>query len=327
METIEVIYKKVGYVWPRLIRTKFRQELIYAGEKKDALSYLGSSTILGIVVLLAALLVPAAFGFPFSFMMGVIALLSFGMIIYLSFVIVYFKAEDRTKRVEEVLPDFLQLISANIRAGMTSYTALRVAARKEFGPLYYEIKSVTAKSLGTESFESMMLEISKKFKSETLERTLTLFTTAMHSGGHLAVLLSELAEDIEDSRTLKQELITATKTYSSFITFSILISTPLLLAVSIQFLDFITGIHSQSSSVAGADLGLFGEISITVGFMTTLSIVLLILTSFLAGLLIGVVREGKLSYGLRIFPVIAIGSLIIFFALRNIINNFFGGLI
>jgi Flp pilus assembly protein TadB len=321
------IYKRIGSIYPNFIKKKFAQELIYAGETTNVLSFLGSMTVLSLIISLGVLLFPLAFSNNITMLNAFLGILSFIAVIWLSFVLIYFKAEDRTQRVEEVLPDVLQLISSNIRAGMTPYQALRIAARKEFGPLYYEIKNVTSKSLGTKSFEVLLLDIGTRFKSEILERALSLFTTAMHSGGHLAILLNELAVDIEDSRSLKQDLVTATKTYSSFIMFSILISTPLLLAVSIQFLDFITGIHTQSSATAGASLGLFGEISITVGFLTILSIVLLIVTSLLASLLIGVIKEGKLAYGLRFFPIIATGSLIIFFVLRNLINTFFGGLV
>lgn len=328
MKMIEKIYYILLSLYPTSFKKHVKKLIIYAGEKKELKDFLGPATLIGVLFSLIVLIIPLAFPINFLPYFPIIAVLILFGVVLLFYLLLYFKVEDRTKRVEEVLPDVLQLIAANVRAGMTPFQALRLAARKEFGPLHEEIKHATAQSLGTESFGKALLSIGDRVNSEMLNRTLTLFTTAMRSGGHLATLLEELAKDLEETKSLKKDMLSSTKTYISFIMFSIIIGAPLLLAISVQFLDFISNLQAETSTVtASAELSfLSGEIVISPGFMTVISIVMLILTSLLASNLLGVIQEGKAKYGLKYAPIIVILCLIVFFVLRKFISNFFAGI-
>jgi archaeal flagellar protein FlaJ len=275
------------------------------------------------------MLLPRAYGEKTSILFILGAIIIFGVIQGWFWTNLILKVEQRTKRVEDVLPDVLRLLSANIRAGMTPYKALRLASRKEFAPLDVEIHKATAQSLGTQSFTHALRQISKNIDSDILERSLTLFTTAMRSGGHLATLLEELAQDIEDTRGLKKELITSTKTYMSFIFFSIIILAPVLLSISIQFLDFMEKFQSRTGPIdSTAGIGLLaGGLPISADFMFTISVGMLFLTSILASILIGTIKEGKLISGLRYAPGIVVATMILFFILRRLISDFFSTLI
>ena len=101
-----------------------------------------------------------------------------------------------------------------------------------------------------------------------------------------------------------------------------------LLAISVQFLDFISNLQANTSTVtASAELSfLSGEIVISPEFMMVISIVMLILTSILASNLLGVIQEGKVKYGLKYAPIIIILCLTVFFILRRFISNFFAGI-
>jgi pilus assembly protein TadC len=325
MKLLNRIHHTITSLYPKKFKKHIKKLLIYAGEKSEVKDFLGPITFLAILFSLIILIIPLAFSLNFlPYFPPIMVLVSVGTVI-LFYLLLYFKAEDRTKRVEEVLPDVLQLIAANVRAGMTPFQALRLAARKEFGPLHEEIKHATAQSLGTESFSKALLRIGDRVNSEMLNRTLSLFTTAMRSGGHLATLLEELAKDLEETKSLKKEMLSSTKTYISFIMFSIIIGAPLLLAISVQFLDFITNLQTDTSSVttaAGLSF-LSGEIVISPVFMTIVSIVMLLLTSLLASSLLGVIKEGKAKYGLKYAPIIIMLCLAVFFVLRRFISNFF----
>jgi pilus assembly protein TadC len=69
--------------------------------------------------------------------------------LFISLLVVFFyfdyKIYQRTKEIEEVLPEFLQLTSANISAGMTIDRALWFAVRPKFGVLAKEIEEVAKK--------------------------------------------------------------------------------------------------------------------------------------------------------------------------------------
>ncbi|RME31243.1 hypothetical protein D6789_03365, partial [Candidatus Woesearchaeota archaeon] len=62
----------------------------------------------------------------------------------------------RTQQLEEVLPDFLQLASANISAGMPVDRALWLAVRPNFGVLAKEIEEVARATLAGEELEQSL---------------------------------------------------------------------------------------------------------------------------------------------------------------------------
>ena len=324
MDIKDRIYMDFANIFPRAYRHHMRKLLIYAGERKDADYYLGSTLILSILFSLIIAMYPWAFKKSWDIRFNLSAVGVFVLIELAVYLIIYFKAEDRSKRVEQALPDALQLISANLRAGMTPFRALRHSARKEFGPLKEEIDYASGKAFGTQSFSRALLRISERVNSEMMERAMKLFTTAMKSGGHLAQLLEELGKDISDTRALKNELETNTKTYTMFIMFIIVIGTPLLLAIAIHFIEVISNIQGVSTN-AQFGLGfLAGEVIISTSFMTKMSVVLLTMTSLLASMLVGVIREGKARQGFKLAPLMIIGTFIMFLISRNLIAGFLG---
>ena len=326
MKTKNRFYLSFAKLLPSSYRKHIAQLLIYAGEHGNADMWLGSANILGLLAAAAVTLFPWSYHGSFSLKYFAVAIISYLLIQFFTYMIIYFKAEDRTKRIEDALPDALQLLSANLRAGMTPYKALKVSAIKEFGPLSEEINHAASLALGTESFSVTLLRITKRVRSETLDRALKLFTSAMKSGGHLAQMLKELADDISQTKQLRDELITNTKTYTSFILFTIIIGTPLLLSISIYFVDVITGMQAKSlpSDVGfGLDF-LAGKVEITVDFLVKMSLVMLALTSLLASMLLGVIKDGKEKNGIKFAVPMIIICLVVFFAFRYMITNLFG---
>jgi hypothetical protein len=107
--------------------------------------------------------------------------------------------------------------------------------------------------------------------------------------------------------------------------FIIIIGTPLLLSISIYFVDTITVIQGKGGSAGGTSSsfgslgGLGGEIKITSTFLTYVAYVLLFFTGLFASFFIGAVMEGDFKAGLSYAPVIIISSYALFFTIRYII--------
>lgn len=324
------VYLLLAKLFPQRVWRYLRKELIFAGDNTEPEVYLGSITLLSLLVSLIVFLIPISFNLKINLIFLIIlSIFSFILVEFFFYLLLFFKIEDRTERVEKFLPDTLQLISTNLKTGMNPFKALRLSARKEFGPLSEEINYATSKGYGTESFSKALLQIGKRIKSETLERALDLFTTAMRSGGRLSKLLEEMARDIEETRSLRKELITSTKTSVSFIMFSIIIGAPLLLTISIEFIDFMNNLRSSTGNIdSGFGIGLsLGEFTITSSFMIQLSIFMLVTTSILSGILLGVLTEGKVKYGFKYIPIIMIGSILFFFIFRYIFATVFLGIL
>jgi len=74
------------------------------------------------------------------FLLVISLFLSFEFLIYLY---LNYKVDKKAKEVEEVLPDALQLMASNLRAGLTTEKALFSSARKEFGILQQDAGTST----------------------------------------------------------------------------------------------------------------------------------------------------------------------------------------
>jgi len=321
------LYLTAAKFFPESHKKNTEQLLIYANYPVDVDIWLGKSVIGGLFLML---LVSAGFIFVedrkiqmIMPLIGAALVIVYQIAIY---AIIYFKAENRARAIEEALPPALQLMAANINSGMTPFQAMKAASREEFGILKEEIDRATAKSFGTESFSKALIEMSQRINSEPFQRVVNLFVRGMETGGHMARLLEETSLDLMENTALKREMITTTKSYTIFILFGVLIAAPLLYAISIHFTDMVTTMRSKIDlSEAGVVGGfLTGEIEITSSFIQKVAIVNLVFTSMLAGFLIAIIREGKVKYGLRYIIFMVPGTIISFFLIQQIISYFFG---
>ncbi len=317
-------YNFLTRAYPKQYQNWINDLLYHAGEESDLEYWLGTNTLFCLLVWLALTILPwSIYGYfsLFYFLLGLAAVL---LIFGTAHLVLYLKVEDRIQRIENVIPDMLHLVASNLRSGLTPYQAFSISARPEFGPLSEEIEFVTKQGMSTASFTDLLIQMSKHIKSNLLERVTKMFSSAIKSGGKLAQLLEDMANDLAQTKALKQELITTTRTYTTFILFTIIIGTPLLLAISIHFIELVSGLQATTPQGAGFGLDfLGGGLSITPEFLTTISLILLIVTSILTSALLGVIQEGKELYGLRYSPILIIGTLSTFFIARYVIGLWF----
>lgn len=336
------IYERICKSLSSLISHKTRvktiePELAYAGIKEDYALWVGQRILIIFIAGIIGTLFPFAINYSIpgipqiALVFGIglgLAILS-AIVLYVS---LYYKVEARASLVENVLPDFLMLVASNINAGMTPFSAFRNAARKEFGPLSVEIKIATAKALGTQSFSAALAEVSKKIKSKSLEETVAFFNQSLRSGGHLANLLESSANSLRQTQEMKKELLSNTKMYVIFVVFVVVIASPLLLSVSVQFLKMITKIQAESAaSGIGAATGqvsfLSAQIAITPEFMILAAYTLLLINSLLSSLFIGVLVKGKATSGINRFPLLLAGSFIFMLIALAFLDQFFAGFV
>lgn len=240
----------------------------------------------------------------------------------------YYLGYHRSIFVEKILPDVLSLISSNINSGLTPYHAVKSAIRDEFGPLADAFQVATNKSLGNKAFEDSICEVADNFKSDSLSRSMKLFSAAISSGSNIAGLLKSLAKDIRERKSLKNELVTSTKTSSMFILFMIVVGAPLLMAISIFFVDIVTGIldNNEVSDNAAMGIAMGGEVAVTSTFLNIYSYIFLFFAGVLVSYFSGVVVEGDGRSGLKIAPIIVGLSYAVFFVGLFLVRYFLGGL-
>jgi len=314
------VYRSFANFYPANYKNYLSKELVYGGDKTHVDYWLGASFLLGFLSGLDVFLIPWSFTGMFNLWFLFLSALMFLFIQFFVYMLVYYKMKDRTERIEKALPDMLQLIASNLRAGMTPYHAMKLAAKKEFGPLKEELEYATTKALGIANFGDALLSIEKHVKSDMLDRALELLTSSLRAGGKLADVLSNISADLAESRDLRRDLLTQTKTYSMFIMFMVAFGAPLLLGISFQFLNMVTDIYTTT----GVEGDLIGEIAITSEFFAIFSIFFLLVTSILASVLMGTIREGDVKYGLKNAPLIFFVSIILLYIIRYVVGGIIG---
>ena len=254
-------------------------------------------------------------------------------VIIISWVILYFALDirifNRTLQLEAVLPDFLQLTSSNISAGMPIDRALWYAVRPNFGVLAKEIEEVAKNTMAGEDLEKALTVFASKYDSKVLKRSINILLEGLHAGGEMADLLNKISINIQETRLLKKEMAANVMTYIIFIGFASIAAAPFLYALATVLLNVITTI------TAGMDLGASsGAISINVSespislsdFKIFASVMVAMTITF-SMMIISVIRKGTVKQGLHLIPpaiIVGIGLYFLgFWAFDTMFSGFF----
>lgn len=220
----------------------------------------------------------------------------------------------RKVTIETVLPDYLQLTSANIRAGIPIDQALWLAVRPRFGILAKEIESVAKHTMTGTELEVALQDFANKYDSVILKRSINLLIEGMRAGGEVGDLLNKIAQNIHEGQLLKKEVAASVTTYIIFIVIAAVVGAPLLFGLSTQLLKTITGIARTvniPSGVAGISVS-FSKAGITEQDFAIFAIVSILITCFFSSMIISIIKRGEAKSGIKYFPVFAIVALILY---------------
>src|SRR3989338_170186 len=127
MKLNERIYISVTNLLPRRYLEAIVRMARYAGQETKIKQWIGSVFLLGILLLIISLFAPLALYGQYS--LRYLPFGIFGMLLcaFIAYALLYFKVQTRVDEAEGYLPDMLQLISVNLRAGLTPYAAIKIA--------------------------------------------------------------------------------------------------------------------------------------------------------------------------------------------------------
>jgi pilus assembly protein TadC len=325
--------EKIAFFTPKRYKNFLKKQMIYAGIRDEIIDkFIGFSFFFTIIL-----------GFVMSFDFWLIGwgingiLLGIGIGLFLLIVIqisIILIADARAAEIEKVLPDALQLMSANVRAGMTVDRAIWLSARPEFGVLEEELKRAGTKTLGGKTIKVALMEMAARVKSDLLEKTFRLVIEGIESGGELAHLLEETANNVRTVQSLRKEIKTSVTTYSIFIFFAAVMGAPALYAISLFFVEIMTklwspkvlgGVKTTGATMGGGMLSRAGAPTISVDQLFWFATLSIVITTFFGSLIIGLIQSGKEKNGIRFIPLLTCGALIVFLAAQYLIRALFGG--
>lgn len=234
------------------------------------------------------------------------------------------KHSSRIRKMEEIFPDFLQLMSSNLRAGMTTDKALLLSARKEFAPLDSEIIRLGKSLVTGAKIEDALIEMGKRIKSDRINQTIKLIVSGIKSGGNISILLENTATNMKERGFIEKRAASNVLMYVIFIFFATAVGAPVLFGLASILVEVLSTIVSTiPSTQAGSAIPLtFSEINISISFITYYSLIFLIVTDIIGSLVLGLVGKGEEKEGVKYMIPLIISSLFIFFAMKLLLRSF-----
>lgn len=338
--------EKIGRLFPKENLNKIRLFLEAGGFKVSAEEFLGRFII---VSLIFSLLVSFLLYFTPEYfsIFAEITNVENNVILFLVLFLLFFvcsviglgmiffaygslRNEKRKMNVENVLPDFLMLIAANVKTGMTLDQAIWYAAKPEFGLLSTETKEIIKSAFSGEPLENALERLGKRFDSRILKRTINLLKQALVSGGEVADILERTANDARDAQIVKKDIAASLLMYEIFVVFSAVIGAPFLFSVAARLIMMIEKTFQYIPvGVESAEYG-FGGIAtplVTSSEFIIFTLGVLFLTSFFSSLIIGSIRTGSKNQGIMYFPLILALSYIVYFVVDKVLEGFFANML
>src|SRR3989338_2534362 len=322
------MYRLFSLLYPKGLKKNFGEMLVYANIKFEQNTFLGFIFVYNI--LMSAVLgffLGAFYGKPFC----IISLLTFFIIYIALYFWLLINADKKAKFIEEVLLDALQLMASNLRAGFTTDRALLLAARPEFGPFQEEINLVGKQITTGKPITSSLKEMSKRIRSDKLERTVNLIISGLQSGGRLADLLQETSNDLKNQALVDKKIRTSVNMYVIFIIIATAAGAPMLFGLSSFLVEVMTAtiksVEIPSQITASIDIPLsLKAIAISPEFVKNYAIISIITTAIFGSFIVGLISKGKEKEGIRMLPVLIIISLLLFFLVRLVARSLLGNL-
>ncbi|MEA3255655.1 MAG: type II secretion system F family protein [Candidatus Altiarchaeota archaeon] len=324
------VYISLTRLLPKNIKKEFKHLIMCSTIGVNSNKLLGFIILFGLVSGLYLGYLISLFGvLPFIF--GFIV--AFAVIEAVFYLWILFSVDSKAKLVETVLPDALQLMSSNVRAGLTTDKALLLAARPEFGPLADEIKRMGRETMTGGSLTEALLKTNQRIKSDTLSKTMDLIVNSIKSGGKLADLLDQVSSDLREQQIIQKEITASVLMYVIFIFIAIGLAAPLLFAVSSFLVEVLVTMSTEigkempSSAAMGGFTPGVADIQIDPKFLPKFAIVSLVVSSVFGSLIMGQLMKGDGKEGIKYLPLLIIISIGLFLLGSYVMKIVFGRMI
>ena len=236
----------------------------------------------------------------------------------------------RTKKIEAVLPDFLESVNVNLKAGMTFDKALWNSVEEEFSVLEKEIEVVAKKEMSGEDIVNALSELKDKYNSPMLNESVNLIVVGIEEGADITDVIEELIKNVRETNFLRKEAVANVMNYIFFISLIATVISPILFAFSFNLLIILQSIGSKVSSSVGATKitlpFLIGKLPFETNNFIIFSRLCIISISVASTFITINLMKGSLKDGVKYVPLFVIISLVIYQLSLQILSVLFKAL-
>ncbi|MGC8662271.1 MAG: type II secretion system F family protein [Candidatus Micrarchaeia archaeon] len=308
------------------------RELDLSGSKITTNKFLGFAIVGGLIVFVTV----SYLLFFLKFFVGIDAIAGVGvMVLYelLLYMLLEFKIEKRKNFVETILPDYLQIVAANVRSGISLDKAMVIAARPEF--LYFsdDIKLVNKQLYAGSTLQNSLLSLAGRYRSLQLKHTIRMLNEAIQYGGGMTDLLNQVAKDIRNQQMIQKEISGQMFMYTIFIAFAAIIGAPTLYSLTTKMMavtDTVwAGILAQNPGglpTTGVSFLRPSPPKITISMYEDFALTAVLLITGFGAFIVSAISTGSIIKGLKYLPIFILVGLIVFYIVGAVIGSMFSSI-
>jgi pilus assembly protein TadC len=260
---------------------------------------------------------------------GIQLLFAFGCIL-----IVYFYLDmtiyRRTQLMEAEFPDYLALVSSNLKGGMNIDRAMFTAIKRRFGPLAEEMALVSKKVMTGYDLADALQDFSERYDSPIIKRAMNLMIGEIEAGGRIANIIDQVVANIKNTRRLKEEMSASVVTYMIFIGAIVVVIAPALFALSFHLLSFMSAFTAKLATSGAANVAnipfTFSEEGINTDNFKYFSYVAIVLIAIFSSMIVSIIENVNINSGLKYLPIFTIGALVTYSVFMIILGAVFSGI-
>src|SRR3989344_3761980 len=277
------MYRTISRLIPRKIREHFKLLIKQTDVKTDPDALIGFVVIFGLGLSLFFSFITAS---VFNTNVIILTLLIFIIYIVIIYMLLLVRSKKKSSQIEAALPDALQLMSGNLRAGMTTDRALLLSSREEFGALKYEIDIIGKEITSGKEIEQSLMNMTKRVRSSRLEKAIYLIVSGLKAGGELAALLDQTAENLRNEKVVDEKVRSNILLYIIFIFIAVGFGAPMLFGLSSYLVE-----------------------------------ITIVMSCIMGSFIIGLIAKGNVRDGFKYIPILLLISMTVFFGSRFLIKN------
>lgn len=254
-------------------------------------------------------------------------------LIFVLYFLIEYQIDRRRTQMEEILPDFLQVLSASMRGGAALDRALLMSARPEFNIFAEDIKDLSKSVYSGETMENALINLTLKYRSDQLRHAIRIVLEAMRYGSPMADITESISKDLKTQQIIQKEVGSQVFMYALFIAFAGIVAAPVLFGLTANMIGVTDEVWKSILATNPGGLPSTGIAllrpsppQITVSEYQTFSIIATALITGFAGIIMSTILSGSAIKGLRYAPLFIIIGIGIFLLVQSLIGSIFANL-
>jgi pilus assembly protein TadC len=237
---------------------------------------------------------------------------------------------NRTRQLEEILPDFFEVVSSNLKGGLSFERSLWLGIKPRFGILSQEIAIASKKVMTGCDVDEALTEFVYKYDSPMLKRSIDLIISELHEGGKISEIIERIVVDLKKTKELKAEMIASVLSYIIFISIIVIVVSPIIFALSLNLLGVIQsimGVLAKSMGSGSNPLGItFSTIPLDPNDFVIFSYIALAVIAVFASMIISIIEKGSIKGGIKYIIIFLVFSEILYMIFSYMMSLVFGNM-